>query len=55
VHARPVGETKTMDPFVDAMWRAYRKAAPQQDFSGKNRKWIPGREGKWEPNPRPES
>ena len=51
---KPVWETSTWDPFVDAMWRAYRKTAPQQEFSGKNSKWVPGREGKWEPNPRPE-
>ncbi|HUT58646.1 MAG TPA: hypothetical protein VNA25_12445 [Phycisphaerae bacterium] len=52
-HARPKGETKTFDPFVDAMWRAYRKTAPKQEMSGKNRKWIPSRPGKWVPNPRP--
>ena len=54
-HARPEGETKTFDPFVDAMWRAHRKTAPEQEMSGKNRKWIPGQNGKWEPNPRPEN
>lgn len=51
-HPRPPDETTTYDPFVDAMWKAYRKTAPEQDWSGKNRKWITGKEPKWEPNER---
>jgi hypothetical protein len=53
-HKRPAGETKTNDPFVDAMWRAYRKAAPEQEMSGKSMKWVwEGGKGKWAPNPKP--
>ena len=45
-------ESKTFDPFVDAMWRAYRKTAPQQEMSGKNMKWVwKGEKGIWVPNP----
>ncbi|MBI3831633.1 MAG: hypothetical protein HY291_19085 [Planctomycetes bacterium] len=51
-HPRPPDETTTYDPFVDAMWKTYRKTAPEQDWSGKNRKWITGKVGKWEPNER---
>jgi hypothetical protein len=42
VHRQPEWETRTWDPFVDAMWRAYRTSAPQQEMSGKNSK------GAWE-------
>ena len=52
---RPKEEGKAMDPFVDAMWRAYRKSAPAQEMSGKNRQWMPGKQGKWAPNERPAS
>lgn len=51
-HVRPRQETKAFDPFVTAMWRAYRKTAPEQEMSGKNMKFVwEGREGKWIPNP----
>ena len=49
---RPAKETTTYDPFVDAMWRAHRPTAPEQSMSGKNRKWIVGEPGWWEPNER---
>jgi len=53
-HRRPSGETKTFDPFVDAMWWAYRETAPDQPYSGKNLKWVwEGNKGKMVPNPRP--
>jgi len=52
--SRPHQETGSFDPFVDAMWRAYRGNAPQQPYSGKNLKWVwEGDQGKWVPNPRP--
>ena len=44
-----------MDAFAEAMWKAYRKTAPEQEMSGKNRQWVPGSPGKWVPNPRPEN
>lgn len=51
---RPGDETHTFDPFVDAMWRAYRDRAPEQPYSENNLKWVwEGREGKFVPNPRP--
>ncbi|MCZ7646078.1 MAG: hypothetical protein M5U26_12455 [Planctomycetota bacterium] len=53
-HKRPDGETKTFDPFVDAMWKAYRKEAPEQEFSGVNKKWVwQDGAGSWVDNPRP--
>jgi hypothetical protein len=52
-HARPTQETKTLDPFVDAMWHAYRTSAPQQEMSGKSLQWVPGSPGKWIANPKP--
>jgi hypothetical protein len=52
---RPRGETKSFDPFVDDMWRAYRADAPTQPYSGKNTKWVwEGDRGTWVPNPRPQ-
>ena len=51
---RPQQETTTFDPFVDAMWRAYRPVAPAQPYSEQNRKWVwEGDQGKWVANPRP--
>jgi hypothetical protein len=51
---RPVEETKTFDPFVDAMWRAYRAAAPDQPMAGNPHMWVhEGRGAKWVPNPKP--
>jgi len=49
-HPRPSQETKTYDPFVDAMWKAYRASAPEQPSAGKPRQWT-GKE--WAPNPKP--
>jgi hypothetical protein len=59
VHKQPEWETKTWDPFVDAMWRAYRKSAPQQEVAGNNLKaaWEKKPDGwhiHWEPNPKPD-
>lgn len=54
VHPRPNQETNAFDPFVTAMWRAYRKTAPEQEMSGNNMKFVwEGRTGKWIPNPKP--
>ena len=33
-HKRPAQETKTFDPFVDAMWRTYRERSPDQPRAG---------------------
>ncbi len=53
-YGRPRGETQTFDPFVTAMWRAYRDGTPEQPYSGRNYKWVwEDGEGKWVPNPRP--
>jgi hypothetical protein len=50
---RPRGETTTFDPFVTAMWKAHRKNAPVQEFSGNPRKWVwEGKQGKWISNPK---
>ena len=51
-HPRPKQETTTYDPFVDAMWRAYRESAPEQPLAGGNRKWTVGEPGHWERNER---
>jgi hypothetical protein len=54
-YGRPGGETQTFDPFVDAMWRAYRDEAPEQPYSGRNLKWVwEGNKPTWVPNPRPQ-
>ncbi len=53
-HPRPEMETKTFDPFVTAMWKAYRNSAPEQEMAGNNKKWIwEGNKGKWIANPKP--
>jgi len=46
---RPEFETKTWDPFVTAMWHAYRKRVPEQEISGKNFKavWEHKKEDGW--------
>lgn len=50
-YPRPSGETRTFDPFVTAMWKSYRKSAPDQEMSGNHRKWIwQGKKGDWIPN-----
>lgn len=47
-YRRPSAETTTFDPFVTAMWKAYRPAAPQQEYSGKNYKFVwEGNKGVW--------
>jgi len=52
-YPRPEWETKTRDPFVTEMWKAYRANAPDQPISGNNMKWIwEGDQGKWVSNPR---
>lgn len=50
-YPRPQQETKAFDPFVTVMWKAYRKDAPEQEMSDRNRKfvWEEGK-GKWIPN-----
>jgi hypothetical protein len=54
-HRRPRMETTSFDPFVDAMWRAYRDTAPAQPYSEHNLKWVwEGDQGTWVENPRPE-
>jgi hypothetical protein len=53
-HDRPDQEGESFDPFVNAMWHAYRDQAPEQPRAGSPRKWVwEGRHGKWVPNPRP--
>jgi hypothetical protein len=59
-HKKPEWETKTWEPFVDAMWRAYRKTAPEQEMAGNNLKaaWEKKPDGwhiSWVPNPKPDS
>lgn len=52
---RPQAETTTFDPFVTAMWKAYRPFSPEQDYSGKNFKFVwKGNRGVWIPNSKPE-
>jgi len=46
---RPTGETNTFDPFVTAMWKAYRQGAPEQPVSGVRKKWVmKDNKGAWE-------
>ena len=48
---RPNGETNTFDPFVTAMWKAYRQNAPEQAMSGVRLKWVvKDNRDAWEPN-----
>ena len=50
-YSRPKAETTTFDPFVTAMWRAYREQAPQQEMAGNLRQWVwQGDKGVWVPN-----
>ena len=47
-YSRPRSETTTFDPFVTEMWKSYRRNAPDQDYSGKNFKWVwKGNSGIW--------
>lgn len=53
-HKRPAQETKTFDPFVDAMWRTYRERSPDQPRAGNPRQFVwQGRNGVWIANPPP--
>jgi hypothetical protein len=55
---RPRQEGSTYDPFVDAMWHAYRKTAPEQAMAGNPRKFVwqgQREEGVWVPNPKPDA
>lgn len=52
-YPRPAGEADTFDPFVTAMWRAYRQQGPAQKMAGNPRMWIwQGNTGVWVDNPR---
>ena len=45
---RPSAETTTFDPFVTAMWKKYRGLAPDQEYSGRNFKFVwMGDKGTW--------
>jgi hypothetical protein len=55
---KPAWEMTTWDPFVDAMWRTYRKSSPEQEMSGNNLKavWEHQADGwhvHWVTNPKP--
>ena len=53
-HQRPSYEGGTFDPFVTAMWKAYRTSVPDQPLAGHDRMWVyAGGEGKWVPNAKP--
>ncbi len=59
LNLQPQWETDTFDPFVTAMWKAFRKSAPEQEMSGQNFKavWEKKPDGwhiRWEPNPKPD-
>lgn len=49
---RPRDEGRTFDPFVDAMWIAYRQKVPQQARANRNLKWVwtSGSQGQFVPN-----
>lgn len=50
-HERPTHETKALDPFVTAMWKAHRANAPEQEMSGVRMKWVwKNGKGEWEQN-----
>jgi hypothetical protein len=54
-HPRPKQEGKSLDPFVDAMWAAYRGKVPDQKGGASNEKWVwntDGRTGTFVPNPK---
>ncbi len=38
-HERPSQEASTFDPFVDAMWRMHREAAPAEPYGDVHRMW----------------
>ena len=49
---RPGDEGRTFDPFVDAMWAAYRPTVPVQDGASRSLKWVwkTSRQGEFVPN-----
>ncbi|MGE5421111.1 MAG: hypothetical protein ACM3UT_13055, partial [Chloroflexota bacterium] len=49
---RPSQETTTFDPFVTSMWKKYRALAPDQEYCGRNFKfvWTGDDRWMWEPN-----
>jgi hypothetical protein len=51
---RPRDEGGTFDPFVDAMWAAYRSTVPKQEGSSRNLKWVwkTSGQGEFVANPR---
>lgn len=52
-HPRPKSEASTYDPFVTAMWRAYRAQAPSQEMAGNPKKWtFVGKTWQWVDNPK---
>lgn len=53
--ARPKQEGKALDPFVNAMWDAWRAKIPSQPGGREHRKWvwIDARKGEFVPNPGP--
>ncbi len=52
---RPPQEGKSVDPFVDAMWAAYRAQVPAQAGGKDNKKWVwtQGAKGEFVDNPKP--
>ena len=54
-HPRPPQEGRSLDPFVDVMWAAYRGKVPPQKNGDRNEKWIwnaDGRTGSFVANPK---
>jgi hypothetical protein len=51
---RPGDEGRTFDPFVDAMWAAYRPTVPAQEGATRSLKWVWGNNnrGEFVPNPK---
>ena len=48
---RPKWEGSTYDPFVDAMWAAYRDKVPDQPGGTVNTMWVwQGKDGSYQPN-----
>ncbi|WP_075078071.1 hypothetical protein [Terrimicrobium sacchariphilum] len=55
---RPKEEGRSLDPFVNAMWTAYRDKVPVQGGGKDNLRWVwqdGGRQGGFVPNPKGES
>lgn len=49
---RPRDEGRTFDPFVDAMWAAYRPTVPSQPGASRSLQWVwkNSRQGEFVPN-----